>query len=212
MTVPPQPKIYHIVHIDRLPSIIADGALWCDAEIVRRAPSGSTIGMNHIKQRRLQLPLSSHHDLCVGDCVPFYFCPRSIMLYVIYRNHSELTYKGGQEPILHLKANLHNAVQWAMQNNKRWAFTLSNAGARYFEDRSNLSQLNEIDWGAVQARNWVSHKEGKQAEFLMEFSFPWHLVEYIGVYSHSVYRKVTSALSVVGNHRPQVEIKTDWYY
>lgn len=30
MTVPAQPKIYHIVHVDRLPSIIADGCLWCD--------------------------------------------------------------------------------------------------------------------------------------------------------------------------------------
>lgn len=212
MTVPSQPKIYHIVHVDRLPSIIESGDLWCDAEIMRRAPSGTTIGMNHIKQRRLQLPLSSHPGLCVGDCVPFYFCPRSIMLYVIYRNHFDLAYKGGQEPIIHLKADLHNAVKWAMQNSKRWAFTLSNAGAYYFEDRSNLSQLNEIDWNAVQAHNWMNHKEGKQAEFLMEYSFPWHLVEYIGVYSRSVYRKVTSALSVVGNHRPQIEIKTDWYY
>ena len=50
--VPPQPKIYHIVHVDRLPSIVADGFLWCDAEIVRRAPPGTTIGMNGIKQRR----------------------------------------------------------------------------------------------------------------------------------------------------------------
>ena len=51
--VPPQPKIYHIAHVDRLPSIVADGFLWCDAEIVRRVPPGTTIGMNGIKQRRL---------------------------------------------------------------------------------------------------------------------------------------------------------------
>lgn len=36
MTAPAQPKIYHIVHVDRLPSIISDEYLWCDAEIVRR--------------------------------------------------------------------------------------------------------------------------------------------------------------------------------
>ncbi len=35
--VPPQPKIYHIAHVDRLPSIVADGFLWCDAEVIRRA-------------------------------------------------------------------------------------------------------------------------------------------------------------------------------
>ena len=28
---PRAPKIYHIAHVDRLASIIADGFLWCDA-------------------------------------------------------------------------------------------------------------------------------------------------------------------------------------
>jgi hypothetical protein len=89
--IPNEPKIYHIVHVDRLASIIA-GGLWCDAEVVRRAPPGTTIGMNAIKQRRLkELTLASHPGLFVGECVPFYFCPRSIMLYLIYQgNHPEV--------------------------------------------------------------------------------------------------------------------------
>ena len=74
MPVPRQPKIYHILHVDRLPSIIADGYLWCDAEILRREPSGTTIGMSAIKQRRLKLALASHPNLHVGECVPFSFC------------------------------------------------------------------------------------------------------------------------------------------
>lgn len=86
--VPLQPKIYHITHVDRLPSIVADGFLWCDAEVNRRASAGTTIGMSRIKQRRLNKLLSSYHDLHVGDCVPFYFCPRSVMLYLIYRGRS----------------------------------------------------------------------------------------------------------------------------
>lgn len=212
MTVPAQPKIYHIVHVDRLPSVISDGFLWCDAEIVRRAPSGTPIGMKGIKQRRLELTLTSHTGLHVGDCVPFYFCPRSIMLYLIYQgNHLELTYRGGQGPIIHLEADVRASVAWAEQNQKRWAFTLSNAGAYYFEDRCDLTQIGEIDWDAVRATNWQGCKEGKQAEFLMEHSFPWHLVERIGVHSQSVYQQVANALPR-GGHRPLVEIKTDWYY
>jgi hypothetical protein len=35
MPVPAQPKIYHIVHVDRLPSIVADGFLWSDAVMVQ---------------------------------------------------------------------------------------------------------------------------------------------------------------------------------
>ena len=69
MAVPAQPKVYHIVHVDRLASIVADGCLWCDAEIARRAPPGTTIGMSGIKQRRLaELALSSYPDLKVGGC------------------------------------------------------------------------------------------------------------------------------------------------
>ena len=130
MPVPAEPKIYHIVHVDRLASIVADNYLWCDAEIATRQPEGTTIGMNGIKQRRLTKTLTSHPDLRVGDCVPFYFCPRSVMLYVIsQRNHQELTYQGGQAPIVHLEADLRQTIVWAEKHKQRWAFTLSNAGA-----------------------------------------------------------------------------------
>lgn len=213
MTVPAQPKIYHIAHVDRLPSIVADQCLWCDREVVRRAPSGTTIGMNSIKQRRLNdLRLTSHPDLFVGDCVPFYFCPRSVMLYLIYQgNHPELSYRGGQGPIVHFEADLHAVVAWADAQARRWAFTLSNAGARYFEDRSDLGRLAEIDWNAVRATDWRQCKDGKQAEFLLELSFPWHLVERIGVQSRTTYAAAVNALPAHG-HRPPVEVRPEWYY
>jgi hypothetical protein len=211
--VPPQPKIYHIAHVDRLPSIVADGFFWCDAEVVRRAPAGTTIGMSSIKQRRLnELRLSSHPDLHVGDCVPFYFCPRSVMLFLISQgNHPELAYRGGQGPILHFEADLLAAVAWANAQPVRWAFTNSNAGSRYFEDYNDLAHLGKIDWNAVQALKWVQCKEGKQAEFLLEHRFPWYLIERIGVHSRAVYGQVVNALPAHG-HRPTVEVRTDWYY
>lgn len=211
--VPPQPKIYHIAHVDRLPSIVADGFFWCDAEVVRRAPAGTTIGMSSIKQRRLnELRLSSHPDLHVGDCVPFYFCPRSVMLYLIYQgNHQELAYRGGQGAILHFEADLRAAVAWANAQPARWAFTNSNAGSRYFEDYDDLAHLGEIDWNAVQALKWAQCKEGKQAEFLLEHRFPWNLIERIGVTNRAIYQQVVNALPAHG-HRPIVEIRPDWYY
>jgi hypothetical protein len=208
----PQPKIYHIAHVDRLPSIAADGFIWCDAEITRRAPAGTTIGMPNIKQRRLRQPLDSHPGLHVGDCVPFYFCPRSVMLYLIRQgNHPDLAYRGGQDPIMHFEADLHATVTWANAQSARWAFTLSNAGSYFFEDRGDLACLGEIDWDAVQARDWQAHKEGKQAEFLLECRFPWHLIERIGVHSTTVYGQVVNALAACG-YRPKVEVRADWYY
>lgn len=210
---PACPKIYHIVHVDRLPSIIQTSGLWCDAEMVKHSGLGTTIGMSAIKSRRLnELTLTSHPGLYVGACVPFYFCPRSIMLYLIYQaNHPELSYRGGQGPIVHMELDLHAAVEWAEANSRRWAFTLSNAGSRFFEDRCDLAQLSEIDWAAVQARNWQACKDGKQAEFLVEGSFPWELVERVGVLNQTTYTQAAHALAA-GNHKPQLEILTAWYY
>lgn len=211
--VPPQPKIYHIAHVDRLPSIVAAGGLLSDALVQARALGGTMVGMNHIKQRRLtELQLTSHPGLFVGACVPFYFCPRSVMLYLIHRRNAELTYQGGQTPIIHLQADLGAVVAWANAQPARWAFTLSNAGSYFFEDRNDLARLGEINWTAVQATNWSGVlKEGKQAEFLLEQRFPWHLVERIGVQSAAIYGQVVNALPAHG-HRPPVEVCPDWYY
>ena len=104
MAPPSKPKIYHIVHVDRLPSIIEDGALWSDAALRKNPRPGTSIGMSEIKQRRLESQLSSRPGLCVGDCVPFYFCHRSVMLYLIHkRNRTGLEYLGGQGHIVHLE-------------------------------------------------------------------------------------------------------------
>lgn len=219
MNVPAQPKIYHIVHVDKLQPIIKDDHLWCDAEIVRRNPSGTSIGMSDIKRRRLdELKLTNYPDLHVGDCVPFYFCPRSIMLYIIHQaNHPGLSYRDGQKPIVHLEADLHDTINWADRNKKRWAFTLSNAGSYYFEDRVNLDNIKELDWEAIKTNHWSgkgissSIKEGKQAEFLVEYCFPWHLVERIGVYNRRTYQLALHALDRA-KHRPSVEVKQEWYY
>ena len=212
MPQPARPKIYHIVHVDRLESIVKDRMLWSDASLQRRTRPGTAIGMNSIKKRRLTNPIRCRPGLNVGDCVPFYFCPRSIMLYVIHKaNHPELDYRGGQENILHLQSDLHAAVAWAEQQGRRWAFTLSNAGSHYFEDRCDLSQLYEVDWDAVQARDWQNRTDRKQAEFLLERSFPLSLVQRIGVRSSHVQEQVRSALRMA-EHPSTVEIKLGWYY
>ncbi len=212
-TVPKNPKIVHIIHVDRLPSVIEEGCLWCDAEAAQRSLAGTTIGIAEIKQRRMSHPLASYPTLMVGECVPFYFWPRSVMLFLLARtNHPALAYRG-QAPIVHLVADLRKTVRWAESSGLRWAFTLSNAGAGYFEDRRTLDDLGDINWDAVQARNWrdPTVKEDKQAEFLVENHFAWQLVSRIGVMTDTVRRQVAKALAKSG-HQPRVEVKRDWYY
>lgn len=211
MTMAENRKIYHICHVDRLSSIIGAGGLFSDAIVQKNGLAGTVVGMNHIKERRLkELQLASHPGLFVGQCVPFYFCTRSVMLYLISSQSGELEFKGGQGSIIHLEADLQRTVAWAEANNRRWAFTLSNAGSRYFEDRADLNRLDEVNWGAVRARDWRQCKEEKQSEFLIEDSFPWALVERVGVLNQSTYGQVVNALCQ--EHRPLVEVRPEWYY
>ena len=91
----------------------------------------------------------------------------------------------------------------------RWAFTLSNAGSSYFQDRCDLADLGEINWSAVQARSWQLCKEEKQAEFLIERRFPWELITRIGVCSKRTCRRVVKLLN---SAMPPVRVMRGWYY
>jgi hypothetical protein len=212
--MPARPLVYHITHVDNLPSILDAGGLWSDAAMIDRGGPSASIGIGNIKQRRLRLPVKCHPGDFVGDYVPFYFCPRSNVLYLIHcANHPELAFRSGQRSILHLEADLHDIAAWADGVDCRWAYSLSSAGAAYAEFRNRLDQLGEVDWAAVTATDFrpALVKEGKQAEFLVHRFFPWHLVRSIGVQSETIHNRVARAL-VGASHRPKVIIRRDWYY
>ncbi len=213
MPVIAHPKLYHITHVDNLARIVEEGRLSCDRVLLERGGPAQVIGMSGIKHRRVEeLEVDCHPGTKVGDYVPFYFCPRSVMLYVIHcRNHPNLEYRGGQEPIVHLESDLHAVVRWADENDVPWAFSLSNAGARYAEFRSRLEDLADLDWEAIAARDWSKLKEGKQAEFLLHGSFPFDLIERIGVHSTAVRAQAMAALRGL-DPAPVVGVRPDWYY
>jgi len=211
MPVPVNPKIYHIVHVDNLASIVADGCLWPDAVMVERQDA-AVIGNSEIKADRLRLPVDCHAGTVVGDYVPFYLCPRSVMLYVISkRNHPNVAYRDGQSPVVHLMADMREVVEWANSQKRRWAFTDVNAANRAADFYKDLSMLDQLDWEAIQAKNWMSCRDYKMAEFLIDKSFPWELVRGIGVLSEKIGTRVMAAYGAT-KHRPPVKVKQDWYY
>jgi hypothetical protein len=214
-TAPSDLQIYHITHVENLAAILADGGLLSDAALAARRGSSTVIGMSEIKRRRVErLPVPCHPDTKVGDYVPFYFCPRSVMLYVIHQaNHANLAYRGGQEPIVHLETSLRNVVAWADQTRRPWAFSLSNAGAAYADFRNDLADLGEVDWAAVNATDFRSPpiKEGKQAEFLVHDFLAWERIARVGVHSRAIRAQVEEILRTAV-HRPRIEIQAGWYY
>ena len=214
-TVPKNQKIFHITHVNNLPGVVRDQVMWSDAACLAKGQGCQIVGISRIKQRRLMaIDVTCHQGTKVGEYVPFYFCPRSVMLYILYRgNHPDIDYQGGQELIVHLQADLAATVAWAESSRVRWAFSNGNAGAFVTTFYSDLSELDRVDWSAVQAADWrdPAVKERKQAEFLVYESFPWQLVEKIGVASTRTASQVNKATNNA-NHQPVVKVERGWYY
>ena len=213
--VPPHPKIFHITHIDNLPSIITTGGLISDAKRLTEGLSCSVVGMSTIKRRRLEeIQVPCYPNTKVGEYVPFYFCSRSIMLYILHRrNHPELSYTGGQEPIIHLQADLTAVMHWADAHQVPWAFSSGNAGAYLTTFYRHPTDLDTLDWAAIAATDFreAEVKEGKQAEFLMFECFPWPLIEKIGVINRTMAIHVTTALAIA-EHQPAIAVEPSWYF
>ena len=214
-TVPERPKIYHITHLHNLAQMAESGRLWSDAKRLDLQLSCEIVGMSEIKRRRLEeLRVDCHPGTKVGQYVPFYFCPRSIMLFILHRgNHPDVTYRGGQNPIVHLEADLHRVVELVTELGHPWAFSISNAGARYTTFYNTLDKLGEINWTAVAATDFRDSliKDGKQAEFLVFESFPWSLVDKIGVFNESSRQQVEFVLANAV-HKPPIQVEPSWYF
>ncbi len=147
-----RPKLYHITHGKNLQNVIEAGRLWSDERMRDHDGPEISIGISEIKNERLDRDMPCHPGTKVGHFVPFYLCPRSVMLYLISKgNHPNLDYQDGQRPILHLVADLQDVVAWADQEGRRWAFTDRNARSSYFRAFRDLRELNGLNWEAIEA-------------------------------------------------------------
>jgi hypothetical protein len=202
---PDDPLIYHITHVDNLVGILREGCIWSDAECAAQGLVPTNVGYRHIKQRRLARRVNVAVGGMLGDYVPFNFCPRSVMLYVINRGHED--YRGGQDEIVHLVSR----VSQVMSCRRPWAFTDRHADLAYAEYYDDLDDLVEVPWNAMPEIYWTAVKEERQAEFLVHEQLPWSAITLIGVRSPQVHAKVLATLAHHA-HQPRVELRPQWYY
>jgi hypothetical protein len=108
---------------------------------------------------------------------------------------------------------MEEVIRWAETSGVRWSFTDRNPGTRFTSFYMNRGNLDKIDWEAVASTDFRDPlvKEGKQAEFLIYDTCPWHLVEKIGVLNDEIRNQVNAILRNV-RHKPVVTIERTWYY
>lgn len=203
---PDQTAIYHITDVENLADIIAAGGLWSDVRLAQRQPS-VVIGYGHIKERRMrEITVPCCDNRFVGEFVPFYFCPRSPMLYTLNRGNTGRP-AGCQRTVVHLVST----VEAGISLRKQWAVSDGNAGAFHTSFEASADAIDTLDWAAIRAADWQGRTHQKMAEFLVADTFPWTSIDSIGCHNATVAGQV-SALLHNQPHRPVVSVQPSWYY
>lgn len=200
--------IYHITHADNLANIVREERLWCDAQRIKRGLANTNIGYSHIKERRMRHPVEVAAGGTLGSYVPFNFCPRSVMLYVVAQGHEN--YQEGQWPIVHLVSS----IETVLVTGRPWFFTDRHADLGYANQFDTLDKLGKVDWSVMPLEQWGGGqevKEKRQAEFLVHDWCPWSAIKVIGVMNQEVAARVTAAIAGA-DHKPRVEVRSNWYY
>lgn len=206
--------IYHITHINNLESIVkADGLLAYNA-LCKAEAEYTNIAYESIQYRRATTRVPCSAGGVLHDYVPFYFAPRSPMLYTINKGNVE-GYSEDQTRIIYLVSE----VETIADSNLHFAFTDGHAIMAFTDFFDDLEYLNEaIDWEVMNARYWYDtdehpdRKRKRQAEFLVYKFFPWQLVTEIGVKNYQIKTEVDKILEKNTTHQPPVKTRTAWYY
>lgn len=202
---PARVELFHITDVDNLTSIIASGRLLSDVALAGVAHQ--VIGYGHIKQRRMtQYRVPCCGGRFVGEFVPFYFCPRSPMLFTVNKGATGKT-AGCQSSIVHLVTSVARLVALG----RAWAVADGNAGAAHTGFRADLAAIDDLNWKAIRAHQWQGLTHQKSAEFLVADTVPWAAIGMIACHNAKTATRVTQCLAQAG-HAPSVVVCPDWYY
>jgi len=204
--------IFHITNVANIPSILEQGGLWCDRERLQRCPKAVNIAYQDLKERRAQKPVFVGPRGTLADYVPFYFAPRSPMLFAIHKGLVQ-GYAGGQRGVVHLVSSCEAVRDEGLE----FVFTDGRAVKRFTRQFDNLDQLSEIDWPLMRATYWNDtdddndRKRRRQAEFLVRDFVPWTLVKQMVVMDDAQAESVRQQLHS-RDHCPEVVVQRGYYY
>lgn len=214
MPAPIPIRIYHFTPIDHLPSIMRDGLL-PDAESRANGSVTREAGEPAIKERRRRRVVPVGRRGMVGDYVPFYFAPRSPMLFRIAKGGVP-SYTGTQGDLIYLCSTVERLEDLGLPV----VLTDRNAVldyARFAEDRTMWSAEGFVDWHLMTATYWndtdeyPDRKERRMAECLVHRVVPWDAILAVGAFEEARKTDVERLLAAQA-HVPPVHVRRDWYF
>lgn len=204
--------LFHITDFNNLESILQEGNLLAGNVVKEKGFDYENIAHNNIQDRRSIkiVPLPPNGNL--HDYVPFYFAPKSPMLYAIYKGQVE-GYGKGQDQIIYLISRT-DIIQNAGLD---YVFTDGHAVMVFTEFFKDLQELDKIDWDVMNSRYWFDTEEDpdrkrrRQAEFLIHKCVPIDILLGFAVKNEEMKRKVEDVLHKYNYNNKLVAIR-DWYY
>jgi hypothetical protein len=167
---PEAAHVFRITHVRNIPWIL-DHGLHCQSSNVVD-PNFVPIGMPDLIEKRATRPVPLAPGGCLGDFVPFYFTPWSIMMYNIKTGYNNVIQRPNAE-IAILVSSLHKWQQLGV------AFLFTN-GHAYMEESdyfNDLANLHQIDWNLLQRKDFKKDPEdpGKLGRYQAEALVHRHL-------------------------------------
>lgn len=166
--------MYHITDVRNLSGILQRQALLCKRGIDTAGEARVSIAYQDIQDRRATRAVPCGPGGTLHDYVPFYFAPRSPMLYAIHKG-LVAGHQWGQRAVVHLVST----VQLIDSAGCPYVFTDGHGVMAYTGYFTRLEDLRCIDWPLMTSRQWANtledpdRKRRRQAEFLVYEACFW---------------------------------------
>lgn len=168
---PTEYRIFRITHVDNIPWIL-DHGLHCQSSDIHD-PSFVPIGMSDLISKRRTRPVPIDPGGVLADYVPFYFTPKSIMLYYIKTGFGDVIQRSNDEIVL-LVSRLKRLADAGIN----YVFTDGHAYPVETDYFDSDDDLDRVDWKLLRACDFRRdpNDPGKltryQAEALVHQSVP----------------------------------------
>jgi hypothetical protein len=202
---------YRITHINNLPLLLQNGI------VNKHHPNANgdyvEIGNPEIIDVRSTSPVKIQGYGMIGDYVPFYFTPKSIMLYNIITGYwHPLVPRRNRSEILVIRCLIDDMI-----NLPRWFFTDGQGNDMASGHYNDLEELDAIDWHCIQNSDFTKsdgdfdRPRRYQAEFLVHHEVPIDSIESLNVYNQQAADVVNDILNE-NNINLAVNIQPQYFF
>jgi hypothetical protein len=204
--------VAHFTHVDHLPTVVTDGLL-SDSRAHSSGLLTVEVGNTDVKARRRSRQVPLPPGGVVADYVPFYFAPRSPMMFAIEKGNVA-TYRRGCADLVYLITDVGRLRELCPDV----LATDRNAALQFAEFTADDDRLTEmVDWSLMCADYWFDtddepdRRERRMAECLVHDVVPWEAFTGVACKSPACATTARAALATVGATTP-VCVRPRWYF